>query len=75
MYAVTFVPDATGKDGAFSVVETEQLQHEHMKAFLAYLRGDKNNALCHRAELVLFISRDYETASGMCTAFQNMLRG
>jgi len=74
MYAVTFVPDATGKDGAFSVVETEQLQHEHMTAFLK-MKAGMESPLCERAELILFISANEQKARDACSIFQASLRG
>jgi hypothetical protein len=73
MWLVTFVPDASGKGGAFSVVENDQIQTEHAKAFFAYSRGE-SHALCKRAELVLYVGHDRDIAGEVCTKFQDMLR-
>ena len=73
MWAVTFVPDRVGKNGAFSVVEVSQLTTEHSLAFAKRMR-DQPSPLCERAELILYIGNQ-DTASEICTKLQDNLRG
>ena len=71
MYAVTFVPDATGKDGAFSVVETEQLQHEGMMNLLAYMRGDNSK---NKVTLILYLAQTFDAADGIKQGLEMVIK-
>ena len=73
MWAVTFVPNATGKDGVFSVVTVEQLTQEHGMAFYKRQAG-MISPLCDRAELILCIAESEVNARNLCTGLQNSVR-
>ncbi|WP_028456540.1 hypothetical protein [Chitinilyticum litopenaei] len=70
LWATTFIPDATGLSGVFSVIPVAQLQKEHRRAFAAHLEGDRV-AYANRLEMVLFVGSN-DACHAFCAGAKKM---